>query len=112
MQRLSEYTVAFAVIEYSDGTGSKKRPTVIVRLNDEEITFFKITSQYWDKSEYIQSRYYKIQDWKNANLDKESWVDTITPVKVSVDEIRFEITGHFTKRDINGLRYFLQNIQD
>lgn len=110
MRQLSEHTVAFAYVEFHDGSGGKKRPVIIISLDGEKVTFYRITSQYFNKSEYIRSKYYQIRDWVEAGLTKPSWVDTITPLTVSQDSCYFKILGHFTKRDIIGLERFINSL--
>lgn len=110
--RLTEHSVAFAYVEYSDGSGGKRRPVIVMSLDDEEITFYKITSKYFNKSEYIRSKYYQIKDWLEAGLDRQSWVDTITPLTYSANKYKFEVRGYFTDRDIIGLQNFIAGLEE
>ncbi|MFS1663449.1 hypothetical protein [Streptococcus sp. zg-JUN1979] len=107
MRGVSEFTVGYALVTYHDNSGSKTRPVVVVKLNGEKITFYKITSQFENKSEYIKSKYYEIKDWLRAGLTKPSWVDTIQSITVNENEIEIRVVGRFSNRDILGLREFL-----
>jgi len=59
-------------------TGSKNRPVLVILLNDESIFVYPITTQYENKSEAIRSQYFRINDWIQAGLDKQSYIDTGT----------------------------------
>jgi hypothetical protein len=62
---------------FNDGSGGKSRPVLIMDLEDDLAAIYNVTSQYEGKSEYIRSLYYPIKDWKEAGLDKQSYVDTV-----------------------------------
>lgn len=109
---LSEHSVAFAYVEYADGSGGKRRPVLIISVDGEEVLFYKITSQYFNKSEFIREKYYEIKDWLAAGLTKPSWVDTITPIVYKQDKYRFTVVGRFTNRDIVGLKQFISKLEE
>lgn len=46
MADIDIYSVLVTRIEYSDKSGSKIRPAVVVKFNDEVIRTFRITSKY------------------------------------------------------------------
>ena len=58
------------------GSDGKYRPVLVFALKDEAAYVFTITSQYKTKSEAIRVKYFKLNDWKHAGLDKQSYVDT------------------------------------
>ncbi|HEO0402488.1 TPA: toxin-antitoxin system, toxin component, MazF family protein [Streptococcus agalactiae] len=62
------YSVLVSRIEYSDGTGSKVRPAVVVKFNDEVIKTLRLTTKYENKSDNIKSQYLEVIDWAKANL--------------------------------------------
>ncbi len=70
------YSVLVSRIEYSDGTGSKVRPAVVVKFNDEVIKTLRLTTKYENKSDNIKSQYLEVIDWAKANLKRRSWIDT------------------------------------
>ena len=64
------------IVYISWGSEGKNRPVLAFLLNDNKISVYPITSQYEDKSEAVRARYFKINDWPQAGLDKQSYVDT------------------------------------
>lgn len=56
MTDIEVYSVLVTRIEYRDKTGSKIRPAVVVKIGDEIIRTFRITSKYETKSDYIKSQ--------------------------------------------------------
>ncbi|HEP5650410.1 TPA: hypothetical protein VC146_001910, partial [Streptococcus pyogenes] len=77
MSDIEVYSVLVSRIEYSDGTGSKVRPAVVVKFNDEVIKTLRLTTKYENKSDNIKSQYLEVIDWAKANLKRRSWIDTI-----------------------------------
>ncbi|HEP4437244.1 TPA: hypothetical protein VCS81_001783, partial [Streptococcus pyogenes] len=76
MSDIEVYSVLVSRIEYSDGTGSKVRPAVVVKFNDEVIKTLRLTTKYENKSDNIKSQYLEVIDWAKANLKRRSWIDT------------------------------------
>lgn len=75
-------------VEYIEGTDGKPRPILVIdwgNINPDLVYFYKITSQYDNKSPQIQAGYYPIKKWKEANLDKASYIDIYKLEVVSVD---------------------------
>ena len=58
------------------GDGGKRRPVLILEENPGSVTAFNITTHYEDKSETIRAKYFTINDWKKAGLDRQSYIDT------------------------------------
>jgi hypothetical protein len=56
-----------------DGNG-KSRPVLIIDQQDAVVSVFNITTQY----DAIRAGYFTINDWKEAGLDRQSYVDTNT----------------------------------
>ncbi|HEP4089601.1 TPA: hypothetical protein VCQ88_001833, partial [Streptococcus pyogenes] len=75
MSDIEVYSVLVSRIEYSDGTGSKVRPAVVVKFNDEVIKTLRLTTKYENKSDNIKSQYLEVIDWAKANLKRRSWID-------------------------------------
>jgi mRNA interferase MazF len=57
-------------------SGGKNRPVLVLLLNEDTISVFPVTTQYETKSEFIKSQYFKINDWLQAGLDRQSYIDT------------------------------------
>ena len=73
------------------GSDGKRRPMLVYKKSDGDIMTFPITTQYASKPKAIQARYFVVNDWSQAGLDKQSYVDTGTPYVFS--EKHLEETG-------------------
>ena len=90
------------------GNEGKKRPVLILKQQPTVVNVFIITTQYENKSEVIRSKYFKINDWQQAGLDKQSYVDTnivrdLSPI--ALDEKT--AIGRLTESDVQKLIDFL-----
>lgn len=68
--------IYLAEIPYEDRDQVKYRPALVVSVGRDDVTVFKITSKYQSKSERIKWYYYPIQEWQQAGLRRQSYVDT------------------------------------
>ena len=59
------------------GDGGKMRPVLILEQQETVIFAFNITTQYKNKSETVKNKYFEINDWQQAGLEKQSYIDTI-----------------------------------
>lgn len=109
MDDLNIHSIIIANVRYSDGTGSKVRPALVVRFDDEIIRTFRITSQYQNKSKEIRSKYLEIIDWYKAKLKKPSWIDTVRYYDLENDGQRITIIGKLSDRDIFRLKEFIKD---
>ncbi len=107
MSDIEVYSVLVSRIEYSDGTGSKVRPAVVVKFNDEVIKTLRFTTKYENKSDYIKSQYLEVIDWAKANLKRRSWIDTIQYYDVENKGFNIKIIGKLSDRDVERLKDFL-----
>ena len=89
-------------------TGGKRRPALILSDDGDFISVYPITSQYDGKSNAIQAQYFVINDWKQAGLDKQSYVDTIDIVELSRSAIISPV-GKLSEADKTRLMDFLAN---
>ena len=64
------------IAHISWGSEGKKRPVLILEQQSTVVNVFNTTTQYENKSDAIRSKYFKINDWQEAGLDKQSYVDT------------------------------------
>ena len=64
--------------------GGKNRPVLAFMLSDGTVDIYQITTKYEDKSEAIRAQYFKINDWTQAGLDMQSYVDTGTLITLSM----------------------------
>ncbi|MDR0284598.1 MAG: hypothetical protein LBI33_06860 [Propionibacteriaceae bacterium] len=67
------------------------------------VAFLAITSQYNNKSAFIQQFYCPIIDWAEANLDKSSWINTYEVYRVSSREIAVDLIGYLSEHDTDRL---------
>jgi len=58
------------------GSGGKNRPVLVLLVNEDTISVYPITTQYENKNEFIKAQYFKINDWQQAGLDRQSYIDT------------------------------------
>ena len=92
------------------GNDGKHRPVLVFALKDETVYVYPITSKYESKSEAIQARYFKINDWEYAGLDRLSYVDTKKhiPIPISALKIKTPI-GKLSAEDKKRLMEFSAN---
>ena len=67
MDNYNPYDILVATIAFSDGTGAKRRPALVIANNEEVIRTYRITSQYSRKSSYIRSKYFEIKEWEGQD---------------------------------------------
>ncbi|MCW1051361.1 type II toxin-antitoxin system PemK/MazF family toxin [Streptococcus constellatus] len=109
MTDVEVYSVLVTRIKYRDKTGSKIRPAVVVKIGDEIIRTFRITSKYETKSDYIKSQYLEIIDWFKAGLKKPSWIDMVQLYDIEKDGFQIKVIGRLSDRDISRLKEYIRN---
>ena len=87
----------------SDG---KRRPVLILEEGADSVIALNITTKYESKSEAIRDRYYTINDWKAAGLDRQSYVDTNKAVNLPITAVDKAI-GRLTAKDEIQLMEFI-----
>ncbi len=108
MNDIKVYSILVSRIDYADGTGSKIRPAVVVKFNNEVIRTYRLTTKYENKSDYIKSQYLEVIDWAKANFKRRSWIDTIQYYVVEDKGFNIKIIGKLSDRDIERLKDFLR----
>ena len=73
---MNQYDIFTSYISW--GNGGKSRPVLVYALSDKLARVYPITTQYENKSEAVRAKYFKIRDWLQSGLDKQSYVDTGT----------------------------------
>ena len=92
------------------GSGGKSRPVLVLLLNNNSISVYPITTQYENKNKSIQAQYFKINDWDQAGLAKQSYIDTGTLIKLPLSVIsNKKAIGRLTIADKQRLLDFLTN---
>ena len=75
------------IINISWGIDGKNRPVLVILLSDENVFIHPITTQYENKSETVRRHYFKMNDWSQAGLAKQSYIDTGTLIKLPLSVI-------------------------
>ena len=57
-------------------SGGKRRPVLILEESVGNVTVFSITTRYESKSEEMRAKYFVINEWQQAGLDRQSYIDT------------------------------------
>ena len=92
------------------GPDGKSRPVLAFIIDDNSVDIYQITTQYENKSEAIQAQYFKIDDWEQAGLNRQSYIDTGTLITLSKSVFKNkEPTGKLTESDKEKLLYFLKS---
>jgi hypothetical protein len=94
---MNPFDIYIAYISW--GTDGKRRPVVIYFKKDDKVAVFRITSQYQSKSDAIRSKYLTITDWRQAGLDKPSYIDTSAVINLPAATINPSPIGKLSKRD-------------
>jgi hypothetical protein len=79
------YDIYIAFVSW--GSEGKRRPILILDENAGNVKAFNITTQYDGKSEAIRAKYFTIADWKQAGLDRPSFIDTNKAVLIPLPAI-------------------------
>ncbi|WOE33253.1 MULTISPECIES: hypothetical protein [unclassified Acinetobacter] len=99
----------------SDTLEGKERYTVeIGKVNLTVVLLDSITSQYKDKSDYIKLQYYPIRDWRQAGLQKSSYIDIRSTMSFDFCEIlrSGKYIGQLSHTDVIELTKFIQNYKE
>jgi len=95
----SENDVLILYVPFNDGSGKGKvRPVLLLQMTKSGMKVFRITSKYSTKSAKIQKRYYEIQDWKEAGLDRPSWIDIGEAACFNLENLHPKRIGALSKK--------------
>jgi hypothetical protein len=93
------------------GNDGKNRPVLVIEKLDMLVSVFCITTQYDSKSPTIRTKYFKIADWQQAGLTKQSYVDANVVLDLPISALkRKSAIGKLTQNDIHRLIEFLNNL--
>lgn len=101
---MSPFDVFIAYVSWHDG--GKRRPILIQQKNTKYTKAFRITTKFDSKSTQIKARYFEINDWKQAGLAKQSYIDTMKSIEVPTNYISSQI-GRLSESDIRRLLEFI-----
>lgn len=89
--------------------GGKRRPILIIRDDQNAVFCYKITSKYKNKSTNIKRNYYKIANWNQSGLVKQSYVDIGRLISLDKTKVRFKLIGNLSLVDTKNLAKFIKN---
>ena len=88
------------IVHLSWGSGGKARPVLAFIIDENTVDIYQITTQYEGKSEEVKALYFKIIDWAQAGLDKQSYVDTSTLITLPINAFKGKmLIGRLTDAD-------------
>jgi hypothetical protein len=98
------------IIHMEWGSGGKTRPVLAFIVKRNCVDIYRITTQYENKSGKIKDMYFKINDWKQTGLKKQSYVDTGTLITLSLETFKDrKPLGKLTENDKQRLLEFLES---
>lgn len=106
---MKNFDIYLAYVEFSDYSGGKFRPVLILFYANEEIYIYPVTSKYKNKSDKIKANYFKINDLKNTGLTMVSYIDTGNLIVLSNKRFSFKKIGFLSEKDKKRLLEFIQN---
>jgi len=93
------------------GNAGKSRPVLVFTLGDNIVDIYQITTKYEDKSAVVRAQYFKIEDWQQAGLNIQSYVDTGTLITLPINIFKDKAPiGKLTDADKQRLFNFLNNL--
>ncbi|MCL2773430.1 MAG: hypothetical protein FWD71_08775 [Oscillospiraceae bacterium] len=105
---MNPFDIFIAYLSWGDS--GKNRPVLAFIIDDNNVDVYQITTQYGNKSETIQAQYFKINDWAQSGLDRQSYVDTGTLITLSLSTFKNKKpAGKLTEADKQKLLEFLKS---
>ena len=95
---MNPYDIYIAYVSW--GGDGKRRPILVLSSNQNEVAVFQITSQYDNKSVAVQSQYIPIDDWVQAGLAKQSYIDIGRIIDLPIATVQTAPIGNLTKNDL------------
>jgi len=103
---MKPFDIFIAYVSWGDS--GKTRPVLVYKIDDEIVHVYSITSQYVSKSVTIQAQYLTIIDWKEAGLDRPSYVDAGEIVELPIIALSSKLfIGKLSEADRKRLLEFL-----
>ena len=93
----------WAYVGFTDTADGKTRPVLYIRQTDTDYVVFRLSSQYDNKSTFIQSKYVEIKDWQQAGLTKRYWIDTVQTYHLPIDRTKLTYIGQLSTNDLERL---------
>jgi hypothetical protein len=104
---VNEFDLYITYVPWDEG-GGKTRPVLVLARGEKLVSIFKITTQYENKSERVRAKYFKINEWEEAGLHKQSYVDTTATRNIPLTAFQNKQSiGRLTKSDVARLIKFM-----
>jgi len=98
---MNPYALHVAYVSW--GGDGKRRPVLVLSSNEKEVAVFQITSQYDSKSAFIRSKFVVIDDWIQAGLAKQSYVDIGKIIDLPIATVQSTPIGKLSENDLRKL---------
>ena len=98
---MNPYDIHIAYVSW--GGDGKRRPVLVLSADQKAVAVFQITSQYDSKRANIQSQYIAIDDWAQAGLTKQSYIDIGRIIELPIAAVQPAPIGKLSKSDLNKL---------
>ena len=98
---MNPYALHIAYVSWGDD--GKRRPVLVLSSDQKEVAVFQITSQYDSKSTAIQFQYIAIDDWAEAGLAKQSYIDIGRIIVLPITSIQPASIGKLSGKDLRKL---------
>lgn len=110
---LRPFQIYLADVPYDEKPGSTYRPALVMIPHVGQTRIYKVTTRYDDKSSEIKDVYYPIKNWKQAGLDKQSYVDVHKTYEVPTRKLtEKKLKGALTAEDSVRLVKYIKDHQD
>ena len=98
---MNPYNIHIAYVSW--GGDGKRRPVLVLASDQKEVAVFQITSQYSSKSVVVQSQYVIIDDWAQAGLAKQSYIDIGRIIDLPIAVVQPTPIGKLSENDLHKL---------
>ena len=98
---MNPYDLHIAYVSW--GGDGKRRPVLVLSSDQKEAAVFQITSQYENKSAVIQSQYISVDDWAQAGLTKQSYINIGRIIELPITTVQPAPIGKLSENDLRNL---------
>ena len=98
---MNPYDLHIAYVSW--GGDGKRRPVLVLSSDQKEVAVFQITSQFDSKSTAIQAQYVVIDDWAQAGLAKQSYIDIGRIIDLPIATVQPTPIGKLSENDLRKL---------
>ena len=98
---MNPYAIHIAYVSWGDD--GKRRPVLLLSSDQKEVAVFQIISQYDSKGTVIQSQYIDIDDWAQAGLTKQSYIDIGRIIDLPISTVQPAPIGRLSEKDLRKL---------